>query len=782
MRLSPLSGLGAGLSAWTLLTAFWPAALLLLAALFLGRYFCGWVCPLGTTLDLWDRLRGRNQNGDSREETKADDHDQFRGLKSRRTKYYLLVTCLFAAIFGLSLFAYLDPLCIAVRTYVLVVHQYAVEVLLGVLGALEGSPVVGGVAAGAADFVSSALVVPSDLSFKLHALTALVFAGLLGLSLLGRRFWCRSLCPLGALYALAGKRSLTTRKVDDSCIHCGRCRDICPMDCISADETQTLAGECILCMQCQAACPVDAIRFLGPAREQTVEIDLTRRGALAAAGTAVVAYPLMKITLTQTVAKGGAFIRPPLAGRDPEHFLQACVRCGQCMRVCPTQVIQPAGWERGLESLWTPELVPRLGYCQYNCNECGKACPTGAIPRFTLEDKHSTAVGLAHLDNTRCIPWRGWRRAGEENVDWDDHNCGVCEEVCPVPGKAIHFIHNTMPNGQELRRPYVQSEACVGCGFCEHACPVQGEAAIRVSGGFREIGPPATEPEKATIAELLPEKAGGMRLAEPKRTYRSGDDLFQWINGAAEPYLKYQFTAAAAALYAADGNKLELEIWQFETTDDAFGAFSKYRPPDAVTVEAGDEAAFAEGPALWAWAGRYFLRVRNMGGRPGRAQTLALARTAIESAGEPQAERPAVCRHLPPKGLDPHSVRFLRHSLHLQEIIPIDEVVEVFGLDGKPVAAYGAYGKGPGAMPIGLLLAQYPTGSAARTVRDAYTNLRRAGGEEIGGEPDARVFRLGENDHTAVAHRGKQVAVSLNGPDPQRAIGLAQKALRGGDR
>ena len=47
MRFSPLSGIGASASAWQVVWAFWPAAVLLVAAVVLGRFFCGWLCPLG---------------------------------------------------------------------------------------------------------------------------------------------------------------------------------------------------------------------------------------------------------------------------------------------------------------------------------------------------------------------------------------------------------------------------------------------------------------------------------------------------------------------------------------------------------------------------------------------------------------------------------------------------------------------------------------------------------------------------------------------------------------
>ena len=70
-------------------------------------------------------------------------------------------------------------------------------------------------------------------------------------------------------------------------------------------------------------------------------------------------------------------------------------------------------------------VLSRLGYCDYSCNACSQVCPSEAIPDLTLEDKRQAVMGLAYIDQDRCIPWT-------DNVD-----CIVCEEVCPVSDKAI---------------------------------------------------------------------------------------------------------------------------------------------------------------------------------------------------------------------------------------------------------------------------------------------------------------------------------------------------------
>ena len=79
-------------------------------------------------------------------------------------------------------------------------------------------------------------------------------------------------------------------------------------------------------------------------------------------------------------------LRPPGA-LDESDFLSRCIRCGECMKVCPNNALQPTLTEAGLEGLWTPTLVPRIGYCEPSCVLCSEVCPTGAIWQITPREK-----------------------------------------------------------------------------------------------------------------------------------------------------------------------------------------------------------------------------------------------------------------------------------------------------------------------------------------------------------------------------------------------------------
>jgi ferredoxin len=223
-------------------------------------------------------------------------------------------------------------------------------------------------------------------------------------------------------------------------------------------------------LACKEDCPGGAVSY--PFRISEVihqPYDLDRRKTLISLGSAAIGIGLLESGVV-TSGTHPKLIRPP--GVDKVSFLSTCIRCGECSTVCPTNAIQLAVREGGIDGFWTPIVIPRLGYCDYSCNACGQVCPVKAIPPLALETKREQVIGLAVIDQTRCIPWA-------ENQD-----CIVCEEMCPIPEKAIRLELETVitQDGEEkiVQRPIVIEESCIGCGICEYQCPVTGEAAIVV--------------------------------------------------------------------------------------------------------------------------------------------------------------------------------------------------------------------------------------------------------------------------------------------------------------
>jgi len=458
MRLDPLAVLAHLLASRTLLAGSALALLVVALTLLLGRAWCGWLCPLGALLDLFSlrRWQAKRAPGDA----------------WRKAKYGLLLTILAAATLTNLTLLIFDPLTILFRTLSVSIWPALDQLVIAAESALYRLPVLRP-AVSSFDGLVRPDVLPTEPTFYRYTLLyAGMFAGVVALNLLAPRFWCRALCPLGALLGLLSKVGLVRRAVNERCQQCDACARACPTGTVRPDQAYASdPGECAVCLECLAACPYRAIQFpAGHPPERWRPYDPGRRDVVAALGVAIAGVGLLRSSAV-TRRDHPRLIHPPGAGEN--DLLSKCIRCGECIRACPTSAIQPAVTEAGIEGLWTPVLVPRLGYCDYSCNACGQVCPVQAIPPLSLEKKRQRVIGHAYIDHNRCIPWA------------DQRDCIVCEEMCPVPDKAIKLEEVEVRDADgtlvTVKRPRVIRERCIGCGICETKCPLDGEAAIRVA-------------------------------------------------------------------------------------------------------------------------------------------------------------------------------------------------------------------------------------------------------------------------------------------------------------
>jgi len=461
LNFDPLLMISSFLSSHTFVMGFLFALVLVAVTILLGRVFCGWICPLGTIHNMVGSAAGSKRGG---------------VISSRwfRFKYYLLFFILASSLATAQLAGYADPLSLLVRSLALSIwpaFEYVIRAIFDGFYYLD-IPFVTGASEAIYDLLRNTILSFRPVFFLQGSLIGLFFIGILALNLIERRFWCRYICPLGALLGLLSRRPLIGRDISEGCTACGTCRSVCPGGAIRDKKGEAVPSECMVCLECDDICPAGAVRFRWKYKSPAVPLDIKKRTALAAFAGGIAVVPFLRIT----PAAGGVktdtrLIRPP--GALPEQgFLSACIRCGECMKICITAGLQPTFLQAGLEGIWTPYLVPQIGHCELRCTLCGQVCPTGAIRELTIEEKTETKIGMAVIDKGRCLPFS----FGME--------CLVCEEVCPTSPKAIWLEEAKVirRNGKTevLKQPRIDLEKCTGCGICEASCPVAAKPAVYV--------------------------------------------------------------------------------------------------------------------------------------------------------------------------------------------------------------------------------------------------------------------------------------------------------------
>jgi len=461
-RWDPLIAASAMLAAKMILVVLLPAAVTVVLTALLGRFFCGWVCPLGTLLDLAHHVIPPRLGG-----TKG---------RYRSAKYFLLGLILVGAFFGLPLVGYFDPFSILVRGMTLAVDPaFNVAVTYPFDWLYRNAPEWVTAISEPLYALLRAYILPfRQTFFTLTLISLFILMVIFALERLERRFWCRNICPLGALLGLLARFTPLRWHPGIACHAdgCHTCSDICRMGAIDDEDGRISPEACNLCLDCVVACPREIIsfKFKNPS-PQAAPLDISRRVFLGMLATGILLPAFFKTSVAQKISNP-VLIRPPGA-LEESQFRQQCVRCGECMKVCIGNALQPTLLEAGAEGMFTPRLIPRIGYCEYNCTLCGQVCPTGAIRKLTVEQKHETVIGRAWFDKNRCLPHaRGIP-------------CLVCEEHCPVPDKAIKLRESTVldqdGNKVTLQQPYVVDGLCIGCGICENKCPLPGDAAVHVT-------------------------------------------------------------------------------------------------------------------------------------------------------------------------------------------------------------------------------------------------------------------------------------------------------------
>ncbi|MDR2137582.1 MAG: 4Fe-4S binding protein [Synergistaceae bacterium] len=334
-----------------------------------------------------------------------------------------------------------------------------------------------------------------------------VFAVILSLAALrGRRFcdWC----PVGTLLGLCARVAPFGMKLDRAtCVSCGSCERACPMNCVESKSKTLDRDRCVLCLSCAGSCSFGALNYgfvpFLPSAEKTPalwekrdnterRVFLQRMGGvfIYMGGLAYLVGPALRNLRSRALdhlSDAAGFIDRvlPPGAVSRSHCSSRCIGCLACVAACPVGILRTDRTPR-------PQLDYTFGYCQYNCTECGRVCPTGALLPLSRDDKRRTRIALSNLTLPNCV------------VVAKRQSCGACAEVCPT--HALRMV--PLGDGSPLTIPSFDSDYCIGCGGCLNVCPAEPKA-FTVTGVSPQITTPGMRPSEPSEEFSFPSPAMG---------------------------------------------------------------------------------------------------------------------------------------------------------------------------------------------------------------------------------------------------------------------------------
>lgn len=413
---------------------FWTV--LILTILF-GRVYCSFLCPLGILQDLFITV--------SKKIGLRPRHGTQPSFPTMRYAF-MIGTIISGGLGSLVLVNILDPYSLFGRivdhlfkSLAIFFNNRAAEIL------------------GSFDYFSLPAKAQHAIPLFLLVITLFIFLIILAFSIFYGRSYCNIICPVGTLLGLISRHSLLKITINsDGCRSCGLCEDICKAGCINAKKKEVENARCVTCFNCLSFCKYNAIIY-GSRVNPGEDYQAAKRWFLvqsATLGSVLFRHSSpVRYFLSSTHQKRPLPITPP-GSLSVADFKETCIACHLCVSTCKTHVLSPTLLEHGWSGFLQPSMDFGIGHCDFNCNACGKVCPTGSIRLLRLEDKQRVQIGTATLNESRCVVYT--RKT----------HCGACGEACPT--FAI------LPKGaQDHFAPVLDVSYCIGCGACEKACPTR---------------------------------------------------------------------------------------------------------------------------------------------------------------------------------------------------------------------------------------------------------------------------------------------------------------------
>ncbi|MBN1472437.1 MAG: 4Fe-4S dicluster domain-containing protein [Syntrophaceae bacterium] len=406
-------------------------------SLIFGRVYCSFLCPLGTLQDIVIALARK---------TGFRKIHAFRKPNNWLRYSILATTSVFVALGSMSLLNLLDPYSLIGRIFTSFIQPTFVQIENAGINVLKNFNIY--------FFHADTAYLPVPVFF----ITLVSLIIILIMSARWGRFYCNTVCPVGTLLGLMARIAVFKFVFNQTnCRECISCESVCKAGCIDHKTATIDQSRCVGCFNCLEACPQANISYMrcrgnihggrwSPSRRGFLI------GTIAATATGLFAFiPGLRNLLGTAHASENPPITPP-GSVGINHFTRACTACHLCVSACPTKVITPSFSEYGISGMLQPRMNYEKSFCDYECNVCGRVCPSGAILPLPLAEKKYTQIGVVELLKDKCI------------VYVNKKNCGACGEVCPT--HTIIFI-----NKENILYPEVDTRYCIGCGACEKSCP-----------------------------------------------------------------------------------------------------------------------------------------------------------------------------------------------------------------------------------------------------------------------------------------------------------------------
>lgn len=251
----PLVMLTLWLGGHTVASALLLSFITLITAVIFGRFFCGWVCPFGALNNLFTSWRIAKRN------------DLVKGssyTKGQKTKYYFLVIILVGSFFGANMAGWMDPFSFLYRSFATAVFPAVNALFQGLFDWFYNVNPIGmkAVTEPVYRLMRQYFLTLEQPHYYWGMLFGILFGIIIALNFFKARFWCRYICPLGALLGIVGKNPLLILVVDrEKCKDCMECVAVCQGGAEPQSNETWKPAECVFCWNCQSECPTKAISF-----------------------------------------------------------------------------------------------------------------------------------------------------------------------------------------------------------------------------------------------------------------------------------------------------------------------------------------------------------------------------------------------------------------------------------------------------------------------------------------------------------------------------------------